>query len=126
MSAFHLRGGEMHAEAVSLETIAAAVGTPAYVYSADALPRSAQRFRAALGKIPRKQLMFAVKANPSLAVLRVLADQNYGADIVSGGELSCALRAGITGNHIVYSGAGKAAHEGTQGGACIANTRLGL
>ncbi len=97
MTSFHLRGGEMHAEAVSLETIAATVGTPAYVYSADALRCSAQRFRAALGKVPRKQLMFAVKANPSLAVLRILADQNYGADIVSGGELDCALAAGIAG-----------------------------
>ena len=111
MSSFHLRGGEMHAESVSLDTIATAVGTPAYVYSAGALRRSAPRFRAALGKIPRKQLMFAVKANPSLAVLRVLADQNYGADIVSGGELSSALRAGITANHIVYSGVGKTAPE---------------
>ncbi|MBA3942362.1 MAG: diaminopimelate decarboxylase [Sphingopyxis sp.] len=111
MTSFHLRGGEMHAEAVSLATIAANVGTPAYVYSADALRRSAQRFRAALGKVPRKQLMFAVKANPSLAVLRVLADQNYGADIVSGGELDCALRAGITANHIVFSGVGKSAPE---------------
>lgn len=111
MSSFHLLGGEMHAEAVPLASIAANVGTPAYVYSADALRRSAQRFRAALGKIPRKQLMFAVKANPSLAVLRVLADQNYGADIVSGGELDCALRAGITANHIVFSGVGKTAPE---------------
>lgn len=111
MTSFHLRGGEMHAEAVSLETIAAHVGTPAYVYSTDALRRSAQRFRAALGKVPRKQLMFAVKANPSLAVLRILADQNYGADIVSGGELECALAAGMTANHIVFSGVGKTAPE---------------
>jgi diaminopimelate decarboxylase len=111
MASFHLLGGEMHAEAVPLASIAAAVGTPAYVYSADALRRSAQRFRAALGKVPRKQLMFAVKANPSLAVLRVLADQNYGADIVSGGELDSALRAGIHANHIVFSGVGKTASE---------------
>lgn len=111
MTSFHLRGGEMHVEAVALETIAATIGTPAYVYSADALRRSAQRFRAALGKVPRKQLMFAVKANPSLAVLRILADQNYGADIVSGGELDCALAAGITANHIVFSGVGKTAPE---------------
>lgn len=55
--------------------------------------------------------MFAVKANPSIAVLRVLASQNYGADIVSGGELTAALRAGITANHIVYSGVGKTAPE---------------
>ena len=101
----------MHAESVPLAAIAAAVGTPAYVYSAEALRCSAQRFRAALGKVPRKQLMFAVKANPSLAVLRVLADQSYGADIVSGGELDVALRAGIFANHIVYSGVGKTAPE---------------
>jgi len=111
MPPFHLLGGEMHAEAVSLETIAAHVGTPAYIYSAEALRAAAQRFRAALTGVPRKQLMFAVKANPSLAVLRVLADQNYGADIVSGGELDCALRAGIAANHIVFSGVGKTAPE---------------
>ncbi|MGQ2934325.1 MAG: diaminopimelate decarboxylase [Sphingopyxis sp.] len=111
MSSFHLLGGEMHAEAVPLASIAAAVGTPAYVYSAGALRHAAQLFRAALGKVPRKQLMFAVKANPSPAVLRVLADQNFGADIVSGGELDCALSAGITANHIVYSGVGKTAPE---------------
>lgn len=111
MTSFHLRGGEMHAEAISLETIAANIGTPAYVYSADALRHSAQRFRAALAGVPRKQLMFAVKANPLLAVLRILADQNYGADIVSGGELDCALAAGITANHIVFSGVGKTAPE---------------
>ncbi|GAO77707.1 MULTISPECIES: diaminopimelate decarboxylase [unclassified Sphingopyxis] len=111
MNSFPTRGGEIHAEAVSLETIAATVGTPAYVYSAEALRRSAQRFRAALAGVPRKQLMFAVKANPSLAVLRILADQNYGADIVSGGELDCALAAGITANHIVFSGVGKTAPE---------------
>lgn len=111
MSFFHLRGGEMHAENMSLAAIAAAAGTPTYVYSAAALRDAAQRFRGALGKVPRKQLMFAVKANPSLAVLRILADQNYGADIVSGGELACALRVGITANHIVYSGVGKTTPE---------------
>jgi diaminopimelate decarboxylase len=111
MPSFQLVGGEMHAESVPLAAIAAAVGTPAYVYSAEALRHSAQRFRAALGKVPRKQLMFAIKANPSLAVLRVLADQSYGADIVSGGELDVALRAGIFANHIVYSGVGKTAPE---------------
>ncbi|HEV2599077.1 diaminopimelate decarboxylase [Sphingopyxis sp.] len=111
MPPFHLLGGEMHAEAVSLATIAANVGTPAYVYSAEALRTAAQRFRTALARVPRKQLMFAVKANPSLAVLRILADQNYGADIVSGGELDAAMRAGIAANHIVFSGVGKTAPE---------------
>lgn len=115
MSYFHLRGGETHAEDVSLASIAALAGTPAYVYSANALRDAAQAFRAALVKVPRKQLMFAVKANPSLSVLRILADQNYGADIVSGGELGCALRAGITANHIIYSGVGKTAQELAEG-----------
>lgn len=105
----------MHAEDVSLASIAALAGTPAYVYSANALRDAAQAFRAALVKVPRKQLMFAVKANPSLSVLRILADQNYGADIVSGGELGCALRAGITANHIIYSGVGKTAQELAEG-----------
>ena len=110
---FHLRGGELHAESVPLTAIAEAVGTPTYVYSADALRTAARRFRRALDRIPRKQLMFAVKANPAVAVLRLLADEGYGADIVSGGELRCAQAGGIDAHRIAYSGVGKTAIEMT-------------
>ncbi|MGF7154295.1 diaminopimelate decarboxylase [Novosphingobium gossypii] len=101
----------MHAEAVPLTTIAEATGTPTYVYSAQTLRLSARRFRDALGGIPHKHLAFAVKANPNCAVLRVLAEEGYGADIVSGGELAAALDAGMNAHDIVFSGTGKTRRE---------------
>ena len=108
---FHMRGTELHAESVPLTRIAEMAGTPAYVYSSEALRHAARSFREALRDVPRKQLMFAVKANPALAVLRLLADEGYGADIVSGGELRCALDAGMSARQIAYSGVGKTARE---------------
>ena len=75
------------------------------------LRAAASRFREALSPIPRKSLAFAVKANPSLAVLSVLRDEGFGADIVSGGELTAALAAGIGAGDIVYSGVGKTPEE---------------
>ncbi|WP_260599293.1 diaminopimelate decarboxylase [Sphingomonas endolithica] len=111
MSHFRLHDGVLHAEAVALNTIAAAVGTPAYVYSAAALRDAARAFRAGLAAVPRKHLAFAVKANPNLAVLRLLADEGYGADIVSGGEMLHALAAGMPASGIVFSGVGKSGRE---------------
>lgn len=108
---FAPRGGTLHAEGVALTRIAQGVGTPTYVYSANALRAAASRFREALSPIPRKSLAFAVKANPSLAVLSVLRDEGFGADIVSGGELTAALAAGIGAGDIVYSGVGKTPEE---------------
>lgn len=108
---FRLRGGALHAEAVPLTAIADAVGTPAYVYSAAAIRAAARRFRDALAGVPRKQLMFAVKANPAVAVLRLLADQGYGGDIVSAGELRRALAGGMPPRRIAYSGVGKTERE---------------
>lgn len=108
---FPSRQGALHAEGVSLATIAAAVGTPAYVYSSAALRASARAFKAGLASISRKHLAFAVKANPNLAVLRLLAEQGYGADIVSGGEMLHALAAGMPATGIVFSGVGKTRAE---------------
>ena len=111
MSHFELNNGVLHAEGVPLETIAATVGTPSYVYSAAALRDAARDFRAGLAAVPRKHLAFAVKANPNLAVLQVLADEGYGADIVSGGEMLHALAAGMPAASIVFSGVGKSQRE---------------
>lgn len=108
---FGFRDGVLHAERVSLATIAEAIGTPTYVYSAGALRAAARRFREALSPIPRKSLAFAVKANPSLAVLSLLRGEGFGADIVSGGELTAALQAGMAAGDIVYSGVGKTPDE---------------
>lgn len=108
---FALRGQALHSEGVALSRIAQEVGTPTYVYSAGGLRAAARRFREALSPIPRLSLAFAVKANPSLAVLSVLRDEGFGADIVSGGELTAALAAGMEAGSIVYSGVGKTPEE---------------
>ncbi|MCK9543859.1 MAG: diaminopimelate decarboxylase [Novosphingobium sp.] len=111
MDHFTLRNGELHAEDVPLSRIADAVGTPVYVYSRATLTRHARVFREALDDVPRKHLAFAVKSNPNLAVLRVLANEGYGADVVSAGEMRRALAAGMPGDDIVFSGVGKTRAE---------------
>jgi diaminopimelate decarboxylase len=111
MTYFHYRDGALHAEDVPLTTVAEAVGTPVYVYSTAAFREQAGAFRAGLAAIERKHLAFAVKANPNLAVLSLLADQGYGADIVSGGELARALAAGIPAGGVLFSGVGKTRRE---------------
>ena len=108
---FALRGGALHAEDVPLAAIAEAVGTPVYVYSRAALEANAAAFRAGLAALDNPLVAFAVKANPNLAVLKVLQQQGYGADVVSGGELLRALAAGMAPADIVFSGVGKTREE---------------
>jgi diaminopimelate decarboxylase len=115
MEAFTLRDGVMHAEDVALPAIAEAVGTPVYVYSRAKLVAKARAFREGLSELDDLHLAFAVKANPNLAVLRVLGREGYGADVVSGGELTRALAAGIPAEDIVFSGVGKTHAELLQG-----------
>jgi len=114
MDHFALVDGALHCEGVSLERIAAEVGTPVYVYSASAFTRQAEVFRAGLAGVKRKHLAYAIKANPNLAVLRLLANAGYGADVVSGGELARAIAAGIPASDIVFSGVGKTVGELTK------------
>lgn len=111
MNHFDLIDGVLHAEQVPLPHIADSVGTPVYVYSRATLERHAQVFRNALSGLDNPHLAFAVKANPNLAVLKVLARQGYGADVVSGGEMDRALAAGMKAEDIVFSGVGKTAEE---------------
>ena len=111
MNHFDLIDGVLHAENVSLADIADAVGTPVYVYSRATFERHAVVFRAALSGLDNPHLAFAVKSNPNLAVLKVLARQGYGADVVSGGEMDRALAAGMAAEDIVFSGVGKTAEE---------------
>lgn len=115
MDQFALRDGVLHAEDIPLPRIAEEVGTPVYVYSRAMLERHAQEFRDGLKDVPRKHLAFAIKSNPNLGVLRVLARQGYGADVVSGGELERALAAGMAPDDIVFSGVGKTRAELAQG-----------
>jgi diaminopimelate decarboxylase len=111
MDHFQLIEGVMHAEQVPLPRIAEEVGTPVYVYSTATLRRHARVFRDGLAGVKRKHIAYAIKANPNLAVLRVLADEGYGADVVSGGEMRRALAAGIEAEDIVFSGVGKTQGE---------------
>lgn len=115
MDHFDLKNGVLHAEDVPLSAIADAVGTPVYVYSRATLTRHARVFRDALGVLPSKHIAFAVKSNPNLAVLKLLAKEGYGADVVSGGEMERALAAGMAPEGIVFSGVGKTQAELARG-----------
>ena len=92
------------------EDVAAAVGTPFYAYDADQFRERIRRFRAAFGETPHS-VCYALKANDALALIRIAADEGLGADIVSGGELAKALRAGVPADRIVFSGVGKRREE---------------
>lgn len=111
MDHFTYQGGVLHAEDVAIPAIAEAVGTPVYVYSAATLIRHARVFREGLAALPSKHIAFAVKSNPNLAVLKLLAREGYGADVVSAGEMDRALAAGIAPEGVVFSGVGKTADE---------------
>jgi diaminopimelate decarboxylase len=104
------RGRTLHLGAVALADIAAQVGTPAYVYNAEAIRVRYRSLDRALGALPHR-ICFAVKANSNLAVLRILRDLGAGADIVSSGELARVLAAGFAPEHVVFSGVGKSAAE---------------
>ncbi|MBY0489133.1 MAG: diaminopimelate decarboxylase [Gemmatimonadaceae bacterium] len=103
-------GGVLQAEGVPLPTLAAAVGTPAYVYSANMIRARYARLHAAFAGVPHR-IHFAVKANSNLAVLALLQSLGAGVDIVSGGELYRAQQAGFTGADVVFSGVGKTVRE---------------
>lgn len=115
MDHFHYQDGALWCEGVPMTRIAAEVGTPVYVYSAAAFRQRAREFRDGLSTVPDTHLAYAIKANPNLAVLRVLADEGYGADVVSGGEMARALAAGMPADGIVFSGVGKTEAELVRG-----------
>lgn len=110
MAEFKVRNGTLHAESVSLETLARAVGTPFYVYSAAGLRRTYRAYADAFAELPAT-ICYALKANSNQAVLRLLANEGAGADVVSGGELKRALAAGIPASRVVFSGVGKTDDE---------------
>lgn len=110
MNAFTLKNGDLHAENIALERIAAEFNTPCYVYSKAALNQAFKSFQA--GLLDADHLIcFAVKANPNIAILNLFARLGAGFDIVSGGELARVLAAGGDPQKIVFSGVGKTADE---------------
>lgn len=110
MHHFEYQAGELYCEGVPLRVIAAAVGTPCYVYSHATIRRHYRVFDEALAGLQRL-ICFSAKANSNGAVLTALGRLGAGVDIVSGGELERALRAGIPPHKIVFSGVGKQADE---------------
>lgn len=106
MHYFNYQHDELYCEEVPVEKIAREVRTPFYLYSNRTLTRHFDVFTQAFASIPH-MICFAVKANSNLAVLKIFAKRGGGADIVSGGELYRALKAGIEPSRIVYSGVGK-------------------
>jgi len=106
MHHFHYQNGELYCENVPVRQIAEAVDTPFYLYSHATLSQHFRTFDAAFEGFPHI-ICFAVKANANLAILRLFAQLGSGADIVSGGELFRALKAGMDPQKVVYSGVGK-------------------
>jgi diaminopimelate decarboxylase len=111
MDHFQLRDGELFCEDVPLAEIAAAVGTPVYVYSTATMCRQVAALREALEPLPDPLIAYAVKANPNSAVIATLANSGLGADVVSGGEYRRATTAGVPPEKIVFAGVGKTAEE---------------
>jgi diaminopimelate decarboxylase len=110
VNAFVYRDGELCAERVPLATIAERFGTPCYVYSRAALEGAWREFDAAFAGLPHL-VCYAMKANPTLAVLDVFARLGSGFDIVSGGELARVIAAGGDPARVVFSGVGKSETE---------------
>ena len=110
MHFFKYKNSELYAEDVPVRKIAEKVGTPLYIYSEKTLLRHLQSYQQAFDGYP-STICFALKANSNLAVLRLLAKNGCGADVVSGGELYLAKKAGIPSGKIVYAGVGKTDEE---------------
>jgi diaminopimelate decarboxylase len=110
MHHFAYRDGVLHAEAVNLDALAAAVGTPFYCYSSATLTHHYKVFADAFADV-RALVCYAMKANSNQAIVTTLAKLGAGADVVSGGELKRARLAGIPPEKIMFSGIGKTASE---------------
>jgi diaminopimelate decarboxylase len=101
---FTYRCGQLYADGVALNKIAAQVGTPCYVYSRD---RALMNLRHVQDAFPSAGIHYSLKANANLALVRALAQAGTGADVVSGGEIFRARQAGVDPAQIVFAGVGK-------------------
>lgn len=110
MHLFNYKNGTLFCEDVPVPQITETVSTPFYLYSKNTLLRHYQRLEESLAGIDHI-ICYAVKANPSLGICKVLADAGSGAEIVSGGELHRAVRVEIPPEKIVFNGNGKTAEE---------------
>ncbi|MGC8941040.1 MAG: diaminopimelate decarboxylase [Sulfurihydrogenibium sp.] len=103
---FVYKNGKLYCEDVNLESLALKVGTPFYVYSKKAIIDQINNYKNAFKDYPTL-ICYALKANSNLSILRIFEENGLGADIVSGGELYKAKKAGFPSNKIVYAGVGK-------------------
>ncbi len=110
MNYFEYKNGELYGESVPVAQIAKSVGTPVYIYSYKTLKRHFRVFDDAFKRVPHVTC-YSCKANSNIAILKVMGSLGGGTDIVSGGELYRALRAGIEPQKIVFSGVGKTEEE---------------
>lgn len=110
ITGFHYRDDTLYCEAVPVEALVATHGTPLYVYSSSTIVDRYREFDRAFASLDRL-IAYSVKANGNLSVLRLLAGEGAGADIVSGGELFRARTAGVPPERIVFSGVGKTVTE---------------
>mgnify|MGYP003586379643 CR=1 FL=1 len=110
MNAFTYKDGWLYAESVCVEGLAEQYGTPLYVYSRAHLERQYRSLAAALRPV-KPLICFSVKVNTNAAVVRALGRLGAGADVVSGGELFRARRAGVPSSRIVFAGVGKTVEE---------------
>lgn len=110
MRPFYYQNGDLYCEGVPLQEVAREFGTPCYVYSYSKIVENYRCFDAAFSATSHL-ITYAVKANPTGAILRILAQEGSGADVVSGGELIRALSAGIPADRIVFAGVGKKQEE---------------
>ncbi|MEO6544247.1 MAG: diaminopimelate decarboxylase, partial [Nitrospiraceae bacterium] len=106
MHNFEYRQGELYCEQVPVSRIAEEVGTPCYIYSYTTLVRHFRAYDGAFKSLPHV-IAFAMKSNSNIAILRLMAKEGSGVDIVSGGELFRALKAGVPPSKIVFAGVGK-------------------
>jgi len=107
---FVYKEGELYCENVKMETIAQKYKTPVYVYSKRAILNRINEYKKAFSSYDTL-ICYAVKANSNLSILKIMAENDIGCDIVSGGELYKAKKAGIPSNKIVYAGVGKTDFE---------------
>jgi len=110
MHFFKYRGKNFYAESVPLETIIKKTGTPVFIYSSKTLKRHYKAYDTAFKKVPHL-ICYSIKACSNISVLKTFADEGSGFDIVSGGELFRALKAGADPGKIVFSGVGKRPDE---------------
>ena len=110
---FYRENGVLRCDGTSLDAVAQAVGTPAYLYSVAEIEAQYEQLSTALASVPHR-IHYSVKANSNLAILGILRSLGSGVDIVSGGEMYRAQSAGFKGRDIVFSGVGKTEREMTE------------